>query len=88
MSEAQWEQLVMDELAELAWEPKTGKEIAPGSGERESWSELIIPGRLRDAIARINPGFRASAVDEAVADRAVRRHRGMRGRRTSGCTSS
>ncbi len=32
MSEEQWEQFVMDELAELAWEPKTGKDIAKGSG--------------------------------------------------------
>ena len=37
MSEAAWEQFVMDELAELAWEPRDGKQIAPGSGERESW---------------------------------------------------
>lgn len=67
MSEADWEQFVMEELAELAWEPKDGKQIAPGSGERESWSELIIPGRLRDAIARINPGLPVSAVEDAVA---------------------
>jgi len=66
MSEADWEQFVMEELAELAWEPKDGKQIAPGSGERDSWSELIIPGRLRDAIARINPGLPASAVEDAV----------------------
>ena len=66
MSEEQWEQFVMDELAELAWEPKTGKDIAKGSGERESWSELIIPWRLRDAIARINPGLPVSAVEDAV----------------------
>ena len=43
-----------------------GKHIAKGSGERESWGELIIPWRLRDAIARINPELPASAVDEAV----------------------
>jgi type I restriction enzyme, R subunit len=66
MSEEQWEQFVMDELAELAWEPKVGKEIAKGSGERESWSELIIPWRLRDAITRINPGLPVSAVDDAT----------------------
>src|SRR5215469_16664733 len=66
MSEAAWEQLVMDELAELAWEPKDGKQIAPGSGERESWSELIIPRRLREAIAVINPALPASAVEDAV----------------------
>ena len=66
MSEEQWEQFVMDELGELAWEPKTGKDIAKGSGERESWVELIILRRLWDAIARINPGLPASAVEEAV----------------------
>jgi type I restriction enzyme, R subunit len=67
MSEAAWEQFVMDELAELAWEPKDGKLIAPGSGERELWSELIIPRRLREAIAAINPALPASAVEDAVA---------------------
>ena len=66
MSESQWEQFVIEELAELAWEPKIGKEIAKGSGERESWNELIIPRRLRDAIARINPRLPMSAVEDAV----------------------
>jgi len=27
MSEAAWQHLVMDELAELAWEPKDGKRV-------------------------------------------------------------
>ena len=67
MSEAQWEALAMDSLGELAWEPLEGKKIAPGSGERESWAELIIPHRLRTAIARINPQLPASAVDDALA---------------------
>jgi type I restriction enzyme R subunit len=65
VSEEQWEQFVMEELAELAWEPKTGTEVAP-KAERESWSELIIPWRLRDAITRINPGLSVSAVEDAV----------------------
>ena len=62
MSESQWEALAMDTLGELAWVPLEGKKIAPGSGERESWAELIIPGRLRAAIARINSQLPASAV--------------------------
>jgi type I restriction enzyme R subunit len=66
MSEAQWEALAMDTLGDLAWEPASGKKIAPGSGERESWSELIIPHRLRAAITRINPSLPESAVDDAV----------------------
>ena len=66
MSESKWEELVMDELGELAWEPKDGKQIAPGSGDRESWSELIIPRRLREAIAAINPVLPPSAIEDAV----------------------
>jgi type I restriction enzyme R subunit len=65
MSESQWEDLVMEELAELAWEPRDGKQIAP-KVERESWGELIIPGRLQDAVARINPALPASAVQDVV----------------------
>ncbi len=66
MSEAAWERLVMDELAELAWEPREGMQVAPGSGERESWSELVIPRRLREAIAAINPALPPSAIEDAV----------------------
>jgi type I restriction enzyme R subunit len=65
-SEAAWEALAMDTLGELAWLPVEGKRIAPGSGERESWAELIIPRRLREAIARLNPKLPGSAIDEAV----------------------
>src|SRR5260370_2267720 len=66
MSEADWEALAMDTLGELAWQPTEGKKIAPGSGERKSWDELIIPGRLRAAIERINPELPVSAVHEAM----------------------
>ena len=66
MSEAEWEIFAMEHLAELGWFPVSGKQIAKGSGERESWDELIIPGRLRDAIARINPKLPPSAIDEVV----------------------
>jgi type I restriction enzyme R subunit len=66
MSEAQWELLALDTLGEIGWEPLGGAKIAPGSGERESWDELIIPHRLRDAIARINPKLSQQAIDDAV----------------------
>ena len=38
------------------WVPVTGEAIAPGSGERETWEDLAIPGRLLDALRRLNPG--------------------------------
>ena len=43
----------------LPGSPGTGSRSRRGSGERESWSELIIPRRLREAIARINPALPA-----------------------------
>ena len=66
MNEAAWEALAMDSLGEIGWLPLEGKKIAPGSGERESWSEVIIPARLRAAITRINPDLPASAAEEAL----------------------
>jgi type I restriction enzyme R subunit len=66
MGESHWEAFAMDTLGELAWRTAEGKAIAPGSGERESWDELIIPHRVRHAIARINPQLPPSAVDEAL----------------------
>lgn len=67
LSEAEWEAFALDNLVELGWQWSPGVKIAPGSGERADWGELIIPGRLRDAVARINPRLPESAVDEAVA---------------------
>jgi type I restriction enzyme R subunit len=65
-SEADLESDVLEILAELGWEPLEGKQLAPGSDERESWKELIIPGRLREAVAKINPGLLAPSVEEVV----------------------
>jgi type I restriction enzyme, R subunit len=66
ISEAEWEDGVLHRLGLMGWEPKAGKHIAPGSGERESWAELIIPSRLRVAIARINPKLPPEAVADAL----------------------
>jgi type I restriction enzyme, R subunit len=66
MAEKEWEIFALEQLGDLGWMPVEGKSLAKGSGERESWSELIIPGRLRDAITRINPRLPASAVQDAV----------------------
>ena len=66
MSEAEWEDFVMEWFAELGWEPKNGKEIAPGPGRRDSWEELIISSRLRDAVMRINPKLPEDAVEKVI----------------------
>ncbi|MFF4443472.1 type I restriction endonuclease subunit R [Streptomyces sp. NPDC001502] len=66
MTESTWEHLAMDELAELAWEVKEGKAIAPGSGHRKDWDDLILHDQLQAAIERLNPELSATAVHEAL----------------------
>ncbi|CAM5525663.1 hypothetical protein SAVIM338S_04028 [Streptomyces avidinii] len=66
MTESTWENLAMDELAELAWEVKEGKAVAPGSGHRKDWDDLILHDQLQAAIERLNPELSATAVREAL----------------------
>jgi len=65
-SEADWEELALEVLGELGWQPIEGKKIAPGSGERESWQDLVLRNRLERAIANLNPNLPTSAVSEAA----------------------
>jgi type I restriction enzyme, R subunit len=66
LSEGDWEADALDVLGEMAWLAVSGTSIAPGTGERESWAELILSVRLRDAITRLNPQLPSLVVDEAV----------------------
>jgi type I restriction enzyme R subunit len=67
LSEADWEQLALDTLGEFLWRPVHGPTIAPGSGERESWDELVIPSRLRAALRDLNPTVPREYLDQALA---------------------
>lgn len=69
MTESTWENLAMDELAELGWEVREGKDIAPGSdgaAQRTQWHDLVLHGELTAAITRLNPELPATAVHEAA----------------------
>lgn len=68
MSEAAWEQLTLDTLGELGWLPIAGEKIAPGSGERDSWDELLIRPRLLAALQKFNPIVPAQYLAQAVAE--------------------
>jgi type I restriction enzyme R subunit len=69
ISEADWEQVALDTLAEpLGWRPSTGEAIAPGSGERDTWDELLIRPRLLDAMRRLNPEVPVSYLQQAIAE--------------------
>ena len=69
ISESDWENAALDTLAEpLGWEPKRGEQIAPGSGERETWDELLIRPRLLDAMRRLNPDVPVNYLQQAIAE--------------------
>ena len=68
MTEADWEQLVLDQLGELEWQPKHGKELAPGSTERESWADIILHGTLSQKLRDLNPGVPEEYLQQAKAE--------------------
>ena len=67
-SEADWEALVLDQLGENSWLPLHGDDIAPGTGERDSWDELLIRPRLLAALRRLNPGVPEQYLQQALAE--------------------
>ncbi|MCZ2402013.1 type I restriction endonuclease subunit R [Paenarthrobacter sp. Z7-10] len=67
-SEADWEGLALEQLADLGWRPTSGNAIAPGTGERDSWDELLIRPRLLAALRKFNPGVPEQYVQQALAE--------------------
>ena len=51
----------------MGWAIKQGSEIAPGEpdAELEGLGEAVLPGRLRAALARLNPTLPAEALEDA-----------------------
>jgi len=66
--EDQWEELALEVLGELGWKHLGGVDIAPGSGERQSWDELVIPSRLLEAMRTLNPTVPAQYLQQALAE--------------------
>ncbi len=67
-SEERWEILAIEALARHEWGPKGGIDIAPGSGERESWDDPVIQRRFREALVRLNPTIPSEYLQQAAAD--------------------
>jgi type I restriction enzyme R subunit len=62
------EQAALDWLQALGWTIAHGPEIAPDqpSAERAHYGHVILEGRLRAALARLNPQIPAEALDDAL----------------------
>lgn len=69
LPESAWEQDAIDTLAEpLGWRPAKGEEIAPGTGQRDTWDDLLIRPRLLDALRRLNRGVPGEYLQQALAE--------------------
>lgn len=68
ITESQLEQLCLTWFREVGWQVAYGPDIAHDgkSPERSSYSDVVLIERLKDALARLNPGVPAAPLDEAV----------------------
>jgi type I restriction enzyme, R subunit len=67
-TESTVEEAALEILEGLGYTILHGPEIAPGEllAERADYSEVVLVGRLRQALARINPKVPTEAIEEAV----------------------
>ena len=68
MTEDQLEQEALGWLADVGYTVIKGPDIAPDgdSPERDNYRQVVLSGRLRAAINRLNPGVPAAARDDAL----------------------
>ena len=67
-SEAAFEVDALDLLGELEWKATNGRELAPGSGERENWRDIVLRGRLLNALRNLNPEVPDEYLQQAMAE--------------------
>ncbi len=62
------EQAALQWLNDVGYGAVAGDAIAPGgpAAERESWTDVVLVGRLRAAIERLNPGIPEEAREDAL----------------------
>ncbi|MFV8381848.1 type I restriction endonuclease subunit R [Corynebacterium hindlerae] len=66
-NEAMLEQLTLDKLGE-EWSYLPGKDVAPGSGERQSWKEIVLRGTLEKAVRELNSGVPEEFLQQAIGE--------------------
>ena len=64
------EQAALEWLADIGFSVVNGSHIAPGEpdAERDSFGDVVLAERLRDAIRRLNPHLPADALKYGVVD--------------------
>lgn len=68
LTESDLESIVLAYLASLGWTVKHGQDLAPFGlfAERQDFGQVVLEGRLRDALHRLNPGVPKEVLDEAL----------------------
>ncbi len=68
LNEADVESAALAWLAGLGWQVAHGPEIAPDAqgAERPDYGQVVLEGRLRDALAKLNADLPGSALDDAL----------------------
>ncbi len=68
ITESEVEQVSLDIFVEMGYGVVNGPDIAPDgpNPERQSYSDILLVNRLRDAVDRINPKILAEAKEEAI----------------------
>ena len=67
-NEGQWEEHTLQTLAEYEWSTLRGPDVAPGSGERDSWHDIVLRGTLDRALRRLNPEVPVEYLHQAAAE--------------------
>ena len=68
ITEADVEQAALDWLSGLGWQVTHGPDIAPGTpaAERDNYAQVVLEGRLRDVLERLNPDLEDEALETAL----------------------
>ena len=68
LNESHVEEAALEWFGELGYAVCHGPQLAPGepAAERDSFGEVVLVGRLREAIRRLNPALPNEAREEAL----------------------
>ena len=68
MTEDQLEREVLGWLSDVGWQHRYGPDLVPDGPalERDHYRQVVLTGRLRQAVAVLNPNVPAAARDDAV----------------------
>jgi len=68
VTEAEWEEIALEALAQHGWTWLAGTEILPGKEDgRTSWSDIVLPVRLLAAMRKLNPLVPGQYLQQALA---------------------